>query len=82
MFQIAYATIGKNIINIGKQAFYGCKNLKKIVIKVTKLKSIGKQAFKGIYKKATIYVPRKNYTKYKKMLKNKGQKKTVSIKKR
>lgn len=75
-------TIGKNITKIGKQAFYGCKKLKTITFKTTKLKSIGKQAFKGIHKKATIKVPRKKYKKYKKLLKGKGQKKTVKIKKR
>ena len=74
-------TIGKNITSIGKQAFYGCNNLKTITIKSTKLKSVGKQAFKGIHKKATIKVPKKKYKKYKKLLKGKGQKKTVKIKK-
>ncbi len=74
-------TIGKNITSIGKQAFYGCKKLKKITIKTTKLKTVGKQAFKGIHKKATIKVPKKKYKKYKKLLKGKGQKKTVKIKK-
>ncbi len=75
-------TIGKNVTNIGKQAFYGCKNLKTIIVKTTKLKSVGKQAFKGIHKKAIIKVPRNKYEKYKKLLKGKGQKNTVQIKKR
>ena len=41
---------------IGKKAFFKCLNLKKIVIKNKKLKNkyIGKQAFKGIAKKARI----------------------------
>lgn len=75
-------TIGKNITSIGKQAFYGCKKLKTITFKTKKLKSVGKQAFKGIHKKATMKVPRKKFKKYKKLLKGKGQKKTVKIKKR
>ncbi len=75
-------TIGKNITSIGKQAFYGCKKLKTITVKTTKLKTVGKQAFKGIHKKATIKVPKKKYKKYKKLLKGKGQKKTVKIRKR
>ena len=75
-------TIGKNITSIGKQAFYGCKKLKTITVKTTKLKTVGKQAFKGIHKKATIKVPKKKYKKYKKLLKGKGQAKTVKIKKR
>ena len=74
-------TIGKNITSIGKQAFYGCKKLKTITVKTTKLKTVGKQAFKGIHKKATIKVPKKKYKKYKKLLKGKGQAKTVKIKK-
>ena len=42
-------TISKNITSIGKNAFRGCKNLKTIVIKSTKLtsSSIGSNAFKG-----------------------------------
>ncbi len=80
--KIRKVTIGKNITNIGKRAFYGCQNLKNIIIKTTKLKSVGKQAFKGIHKKAIIKIPRKKYEKYKKLLKGKGQKKTVQIKKR
>lgn len=75
-------TIGKNITSIGKQAFYGCKKLKTITFKTKKLKSVGKQALKGIHKKATMKVPRKKFAKYKKLLKGKGQKKTVKIKKR
>ena len=75
-------TIGKNITSIGKQAFYGCKKLKTITVKTTKLKTVGKQAFKGIHKKAMIKVPKKKYKKYKKLLKGKGQAKTVKIKKR
>ena len=74
-------TIGKSITSIGKQAFYGCKKLKTVTIKSAKLKSVGKNAFKGIRKKAKIKVPKKQYKKYKKLLKGKGQKKSVKIKK-
>lgn len=73
--------IGKNIKKIGKQAFYGCKQLKKITVKSTVLKKVGAKAFKGIHKKAVIKVPSKKYKKYKKVLKGKGQAKTVKIKK-
>ncbi len=74
-------TISKNITTIGKNAFSGCKNLKNIVIKSTKLKKIGKKAFKGIHKKAVIKVPKKQYAKYKKLFKKAGLSKTVRIKK-
>lgn len=73
--------IGKNITTIGKQAFYGCKNLKRIIFKTTKLKTVGRGALKGIHRKAVLQVPKKKYKSYKKLLKGKGQKKTVKIKK-
>lgn len=64
--------IGKNVTTIGATAFYGCKKLKTVTVKTTKLKSVGKNSFKGIYKSATIKVPKKKYTTYKKMLKKKA----------
>ena len=75
-------TIGKNVTKIGKNAFSGCKNLNKITIKSAKLKSVDKNAIKGINKKATIKVPKKQLTTYKKLFKSKtGFKKTMKIKK-
>ena len=76
-------TIGINVNNIGKKAFYGCSNLKTIKIKTSKLvnRRIGKQAFKGINKKAVIKVPRKQLKAYKKLLKTKGIGRKVKIKK-
>ena len=73
--------IGKNISSIGKNAFYGCKKLKTIQIKTTKLKSkkVGKNAFKGIYKNAKIKVPSKKLKAYKKILKSAGAGKNVKI---
>ena len=64
--------IGKNIRSIGSKAFYKCKKLKKITIKSKKLVKIGKNAFKGISKKAVIKVPASKKKKYKKLLKKKG----------
>ena len=54
-------TIPAGVAKIGKKAFYGCKKLKTITIKSKKLnsKSVGAQAFKGLYKKAVIKVPKK-----------------------
>lgn len=74
-------TIGKNITSIGKNAFNGCKKLKNITIKSTKLKKIGKNALKNINKKAIIKVPKNKLKAYKKLLKGKGQKSSVKIKK-
>jgi hypothetical protein len=73
--------IGKNVKKIGASAFYGCKKLKTIVIKSNVLKSVGKNAIKGINKKATIKAPKKKRKAYKKLFKAKtGFKKTMKIK--
>lgn len=69
-------TIGKNVKKIGKNAFYGCNNLKTITIKTTLLtkKSVGKNAFKGINAKAKIKVPKRKLKAYKSILKARGVK--------
>lgn len=79
--KLTSVVIGKNVKTIGSKAFYGCNKLKKIIVKSTKLKKVGSKAFKGIYKKAVIKVPSKKLKSYTKLLKGKGQKKTVIIKK-
>ena len=71
--------IGKNITKINGNTFYGCKNLKTITIKSTNLKSVGKNAFKGINAKAKIKVPKIKLGYYKKLFAKKGQKNTVKI---
>ena len=80
--KLTRVTIGKNVTSIGSNAFNGAKKLKQIVIKSTKLKSVGKNAIKGISKRAVIKVPKKKYTKYKVLFKSKtGYKTTMKIKK-
>ena len=74
-------TISENITEIGAGAFKNCKNLKKITIKSAVLKKVGKSAFSGIHKKCVIKVPKKQLKTYKSLLKGKGQKKSVKIKK-
>ena len=76
-------TIPSKVKKIGKQTFYGCKKLKSITIKTTKLtsKNVGSKAFKGIYSKATIKVPKSKLTSYKKILKAKGCGSKVTIRK-
>lgn len=70
--KLTKVTIGKNVTKIGANAFSGCKSLKTITIKATKLKSIGKKAFKNVSSKATIKVPKKSKKAYKKLLKKAG----------
>ena len=67
-------TIGKNIEKIGKNAFSGCKNLKTVNIKSTKLtrKTVGANAFKGINAKAKVTVPGSKLKAYKTILKARG----------
>ncbi len=64
-----------NQSTIGSKAFNGCKSVKSVTIKGSKLKKVGKKAFKGLNKKAKIYVPKKYFKKYKKLLKKSGCKK-------
>ncbi|MEY8515757.1 beta-L-arabinofuranosidase domain-containing protein [Lachnospiraceae bacterium 29-84] len=78
--KLSKVTIGANVTKIGKNAFSSCSKLKKITVKSKKLKSVGKNAFKGIHSKAVITVPKAKKSAYKKLLGGKGQKKTVKIK--
>ena len=78
--KLTKATIGKGVTKIGKKAFYNCKKLKSVTIKTTKLKSVGKYAFKGIAKQATIKCPAKKLKKYRKMLKKSKTAKTTQVK--
>ena len=74
-------TVGKNISSIGAETFYNCKTLKKLIIKSSKLKKIGKNAVQNIYWKAVIDVPAKKVKAYKKLLqKAGGYKKTMKVK--
>ncbi len=72
-------TIGKYVKSIGASAFAKDGKLSKITIKSTVLKKVGSKAFSGINKKAKIKVPAKKLKAYKKLLKNKGQSKSVKI---
>ena len=54
--------------------------LKSITVKGKKLKMVGKQALKGINKKAVIRIPKSKKKAYRKLFKGKGQKKSVIVK--
>lgn len=81
--KLAKVTIGKNVNKIGVSAFQNCSKLKSIIIKSTRLtaKKVGKNAFKGINKKATFKVPKSKVKAYKKIVKAKGAGKNVKVKK-
>lgn len=82
MKKLQKVTIGKYVKSIGDKAFYRCGKLKKLQIKSTVLKKVGKNALKGINKKAVIHVPKSKKKSYKKLLQKKktGLLKTVKIK--
>jgi len=71
---LAGVTIGKNVAKIGKNAFKGCRKLKKIVIRSALLtkKSVGGGAFQNIHPGAVAKVPKKQRAIYKKFLPKKG----------
>lgn len=52
--------IGKNVKKIGEKAFYGCKALKKITIKSTGLKKVGKMRLKGFIKVQKLKCRKRN----------------------
>lgn len=68
------------VVKINNNAFKGKSKLKKITIKSTYLTSVGKNAIKGINKKAVIKVPKSKVKAYKKLFNSKtGYKKTMKI---
>ena len=74
-------TIPVKVKSIGKDAFRNSKNLKSVVIRGTALKSVGKNAFKGVNSRAVVKVPKKKLKAYQKLLKNKGLSKAAKISK-
>lgn len=79
--KVTSVTVGKNVKTIGREAFAGCKKLRKLTISSTKLKSVGKNALKGIPSDARIKVPAGKQKKYQKLFQKKGQGSQVRIEK-
>lgn len=65
-------TLGTGITTIEGKAFFQDAKLKSINLKSGKLKTVKKQAFKGIANKAKIDVPNKKAKSYKKLFKSAG----------
>lgn len=61
--------IGKNVKSIGKSAFKGCKRLKTVKVKTSKLKKVGGSAFANIPKRTVFKLPKKKAKAYKKFFK-------------
>ena len=78
--KITSVVIAKNVTTIGRNAFYGAKNLEKIVIKTKSLTNIGAKSLKGISSKVVIKLPSGLTKKQKKALKNKLIKAGISKK--
>ena len=74
-------TIGKQIKSIGKNAFDGCENLKKIIIKSEKLEAgnVGKNAFANGSDEVIVKTSKKKLEAYKKLLKKRGISKNASF---
>lgn len=81
--KLASASFAGNVASIGKKAFNGCKALKALTIKSTKLKAskIGANAFTGTAAKITVKVPKAKLKTYKKLFIKKGLSKKANFKK-
>lgn len=70
--------IGKNVTKIGDKVFSGCSKLNIIDLSAnTSLKSVGKNAVKGVSAKCVIKTPKSKKSAYKKLFAGKGKKVTV-----
>ena len=73
--------IGNNIVVIGHHAFQNDKQLSSIVIRSSKLTTIGNHAWLKISKHAKFYIPKAAIKRYKKLMKKKtGYKNTMKMK--
>ena len=72
---ITMVVLNKNILKVGSGAFMNCKKLAKLYVKGKKT-VFGKNAYKGISKKATAYVTRTKLNVYKTLLSKVGINKT------
>lgn len=71
---ITKVIIGKNVKKIENRVFSGCKKLKKVTIKTTKLteSTVGSNAFLGISSGVVVKVPESKVKAYRKLFKKKG----------
>lgn len=74
--------ISCQVVAVDQKAFDGCKNLKRIRIQSKQLQKIGKNAFRGIHRKAVFTLPSSCKKQYRKLFTAKTgyQKKTMKLK--
>lgn len=79
--KVTSVQLGIKVNTIGDRAFRNCRKLRKLYIQCTKLKpdDIGNRAFDGVCSGLNVSVPRSKLEEYKKMLQNKGLKKTIPV---
>lgn len=78
--KLTTVTLGTGITTIDSKAFYKDAKLKTVNIKSKKLKTVKKQAFKGIAGKAKVSVPQNKAKSYKKIFKKAGLPAKASVK--
>lgn len=78
--KLTTVTLGTRVTTIESKAFYKDAKLKTVSIKSKKLKTVKKQAFKGIAGKAKVSVPKSKAKSYKKLLKKAGLPAKASVK--
>ena len=73
--------LGSKVNTIGDRAFRNCRKLRELYIQCTKLKpgDIGNRVFDGVCSGVRVSVPRSKLEEYRKMLQDKGLKKTVPV---
>lgn len=73
--------LGSKVNTIGDRAFRNCKKLEKLYIQSSKLKpeDIGERVFENVPRDLKIYVPEKKREEYRKMFREKGLGKLISV---
>ena len=73
--------LGSKVNTIGDRAFRNCKKLEKLYIQSTNLKpeDIGERVFENVPRDLKIYVPEKKKDEYRKMFREKGLGKLISV---
>ena len=79
--KVTYIWLGSKVNNIGDRAFRNCKKLEKLYIQSTNLKpeDIGERVFENVPRDLKIYVPEKKKDEYRKMFREKGLGKLISV---